>query len=126
MSVRKIIWYAFLVALVMNFSSLTMTSFMITFWPCQSSGSACVGEANYYPAVVFEQFGIPVMYLILGFIWLCLFVIFRALSKADEELDVRAGLFIQVVLLAIMFWIFVPDFIANINTLWWIVNGGIW
>jgi hypothetical protein len=121
MNLRKIVWAVFLITLIMNFSALTMTSVMMTFWPCDGS-FPCVGESNPATARIFNDFGIPAMYVILCFIWLCAYVIFRALSKADQELDVKAGLAIQIFLLAMTTpWIFL-DFTANVSALLWVMS----
>ncbi|MGD9380979.1 MAG: hypothetical protein PVI03_00890 [Candidatus Thorarchaeota archaeon] len=120
MNVRKIVWVVFFITMLMNFSALTMTSFMITFWPCDGS-FPCVGESNPATARIFNDFGIPVMYVILIFIWLCAYVIFRALSKADQELDMKLGLAIQLFLLAVITPFIFLDFLANVSALMWII-----
>lgn len=122
MNLRKIVWAVFFITLVMNFTSLTMTSTMITFWPCEGVQFKCVGEANPATAHIFNNFGIPAMYLLLAFIWLCLYVIFRALGKADQELNVKVGLGIQMFLLVMITPMFFLDFLANVSALIWVLT----
>lgn len=120
MNVRRIVWALFFVTLFLNFSALTMTSFMITAYPCDGFNK-CVVEANPTTAYVFDVYGIPVMYTVLAFMWLFVFVAFRTLSFADKRIGSRIGLFVQILLLVMISPMILWDFIANISVLIWVV-----
>ncbi len=103
----------FFITIILDFSSLTMTAFMITNACSMTRGALCVAEGNPYTAYIFDNFGIPAMYLVLGVVWSILFG-FIYLAKGRN-------LKLAVVVTALIVGLFLPaviiDFLKNLDIL---------
>jgi hypothetical protein len=117
---RGFVWLVFFITFALNLSALTITSYMITTWPCDGR-LPCVGEGNAMPAYIFENYGIPAMYVIDIFMWSLVVGFVWVLGKLDERTGKNFGLAIQLFLVAGMFLIVFPDFMKNVSTLMWII-----
>jgi hypothetical protein len=110
---KEYLEWILIVIMILNFSSLTMTVFMMGNACAITENQICVKEANPLPAYIFDNFGYLSMYLILVLFWYAVLKFGTIFGDKDEK--------VQIVFYVAVIILFSPavtlDFIRNFQTL---------